>query len=322
MPPDRVIEFPMASRRDFSVVPRIVQLLFNGNYRLLHAHTPRSAMIAAMVAKRTGTPWVYHVHSPTARDSTRRWINYLNAWTERVALASCHHLITVSDSLNREMQKKGWAAQRVTTIHNGVEPLPAIDWQNRPAIAPWQLGMVALMRPRKGVEMLLEALYIISTRRRDIHVEFIGSFESSGYQSQIQSLVHKWQLEPLVNFSGFTRDIPTKLQKLDALVLPSLFGEGLPMVVLEAMAAGLPVVATAVEGTPEAVRDGIDGLLAQARNAGDLAAKLDELCSCRQRWKAMGQSARTRQQTYFTTQQMSKKVANIYNSLVINNEAN
>jgi glycosyltransferase involved in cell wall biosynthesis len=102
--------------------------------------------------------------------------------------------------------------------------------------------MVALMRPRKGVEVLLEALYILSTRREDIRLELVGSFETIHYQEQIEMLVRRWNLTNIVQFSGFTRDVPARLQNLDALVLPSLFGEGLPMVVLEAMAAGVPYV--------------------------------------------------------------------------------
>jgi glycosyltransferase involved in cell wall biosynthesis len=191
LPPNRVFEFPMNSRRDFSVVPRLTQFILDGHYQVVHAHTPRSAMVTAMIAKRTATPWVYHVHSPTSRDSTRLWLNCLNAWTERLALFSCHQLITVSDSLNAEMRRKGWEPHRVTTIHNGVEQLPAIDWSNRLPTNPWRLGMVALMRPRKGVEVLLEALYILSARRKDIHLEFVGSFETLHYQEQIEKLVRR-----------------------------------------------------------------------------------------------------------------------------------
>ncbi len=316
LPPNRVFEFPMNSRRDFSVVPRLTKFVLQGNYQILHAHTPRSAMITAMIAKRTASPWAYHVHSPTSRDSTRRWINCLNAWTERLALFSCHQLITVSDSLNAEMRRKGWEAQRVATIHNGVEPLPAIPWETRLPTAPWRLGMVALMRPRKGVEVLLEALYILSTRREDIRLELVGSFETIHYQEQIEMLVRRWNLTNIVQFSGFTRDVPARLQNLDALVLPSLFGEGLPMVVLEAMAAGVPVIATSVEGTPEAVRDGIDGFLAKPKNAGELAAKIDMLCSDREQWELMGRSARERQRTLFTTAHMAKRVAEVYRNLL------
>lgn len=312
LPPNRIMVFPMTSRQDFSVVPRITAVAKSENYHLLHAHTPRSAMIAAMVARRTGLPWIYHVHSPTARDSTRRWINYLNDWIERVALFSCQSLITVSNSLRGEMLKKGWDRKRVTTVHNGVEPLPAIDWDNRPSHQPWQLGMVALMRPRKGVEVLLEALYILSSHRRDIHLNLIGSFETTSYQNQIERLIKKWHLESLVTLSGFTKDVPSKLKSLDALILPSLFGEGLPMVVLEAMAAGLPVVATAVEGTPEALRHGVDGLIALPRNPGDLAMKIEQLCCDRIAWAAMGRNARARQQRHFTTEIMSKRVAKVY----------
>ena len=87
-----------------------------------------------------------------------------------------------------------------------------------------------------------------------------------------------------VQWTGFTRDVTAELLKMDLLVLPSLFGKGLPMVVLKAMAAGVPVVAPRVAGTAEAVPHGRDGLVVEPGDAGQLAAAIAELVEGRQDW--------------------------------------
>ena len=82
------------------------------------------------------------------------------------------------------------------------------------------------------------------------------------------------KLDDAIEWTGFTSDVRSQLARMDLFVLPSLFGEGLPMVVLEAMAAGVPIVGTRVEGVPEAIRDGEDGLLAEPSDPIDLARVL------------------------------------------------
>ena len=119
-----------------------------------------------------------------------------------------------------------------------------------------------------------------------------------------------------MQWTGFTRDVTAELLKMDLLVLPSLFGEGLPMVVLEAMAAGVPVVATRVAGTAEAVRHGRDGLVVEPGDAGQLAAAIAELVEGRQDWAAMRFSAIERQAACFSDRVMAQGVAAVYNGLL------
>ena len=106
---------------------------------------------------------------------------------------------------------------------------------------------------------------------------------------------------------GFTNDVPAELARLDAMVLPSLFGEGLPMVVLEAMAAAVPVIATRVEGTPEAVTDGVEGLLAEPNDSDSLAAKIRELVSGQCDWQTMAEAAFSRHARDFSDRAMAEE---------------
>ena len=103
---------------------------------------------------------------------------------------------------------------------------------------------------------------------------------------------------------------------LDVLVLPSLFGEGLPMVVLEAMAAGVPVAATRVEGVPEAIRDGIDGVLAEPGNAQDLAAAIRRIVDGELDWQQLRHNARQRHAERFSDEAMAAQLATVYREIL------
>ncbi|HBJ33891.1 MAG TPA: glycosyltransferase family 1 protein [Planctomycetaceae bacterium] len=309
---------PMQHRFDLSVVKRIAQTARTGGYDLLHAHTPRTAMITAIVARMTKLPWVYHVHSPAARDSCKRMVNSINAWIERRSLNSCDHLITVSESLRNDCILAGYHPTRVTVVHNGV---PAICYDRSETPRPggrWVLGMVALMRPRKGLEVAIDALSRLRAVDHDVILRCIGPFETEEYRHDINRQIADLKLGDRIEQVGFQSDVPLALSKLDAMLLPSLYGEGLPMVVLEAMAAGLPVVATAVEGTPEAIRDGIDGLLAEPASATDLAFKIEHMVTGKFDWNACAKSARVRHAESFSDWAMSRGVANIYRKVILN----
>jgi len=307
---------PMRNRFDLSVVKRMAQTALSGGYDLLHAHTPRTAMITAMVARLTGLPWVYHVHSPAARDSSQRMVNSINAWIERRSLSGCDHLITVSESLRNDCILAGYHPTRVTVVHNGV---PAICYDRSETPKPggrWVLGMVALMRPRKGLEVAIDALSRLRAVDHDVVLRCIGPYETPEYRRDIDRQIAELKLGDRVEQVGFQSDVPLALSQLDAMLLPSLYGEGLPMVVLEAMAAGLPVVATAVEGTPEAIRNGIDGLLAEPASATDLAFQIERLVTGKVDWHACAKAARARHAESFSDWAMSRGVACVYQDVL------
>lgn len=309
--------FPMKSRLDLTIVPRLASKVLSEGFDILHAHTPRSALIASAVAARTGRPWCYHVHSPTSRDSTRGAFNRVNSWMEQFSIKSCTKLLTVSRSLRREMLRLGVPRHRLAVVANGVPAISPIDAESRLNLKSWRLGIIALIRPRKGVEVALEAIRQLRERNVNVELELIGSFESDTYQSEILGLLKKLELHDCVRWTGFTSDIASALQRLDVLLLPSLFGEGMPMVVLEAMAAAVPVVATKVEGTPEVIRNGIQGLLAEPGCATSLANKISEITSDRCRWAEFSRAALARHRSHFTEADMARRVAEVYKQLMI-----
>lgn len=306
---------PMWSKFDLRAAYRVAQMVREHGYRILHGHTARTALVGGVAAAMAGVPMVYHAHSPTASDSTRRWQNRINAVVERMSLRRVSRVIAVSNALAEHLALEGFDPARMTVVPNGV-PAPEV-LPSRPAPSgTWTLGVVALFRPRKGMETLLEAM--ASLRRRGINVRLraVGAFESPQYEAEIARRVHSLGLGEHITWTGFTRNVTVQLRHMDMLVLPSLFGEGLPMVVLEAMAAGVPVVATRVAGIPEAIRDGRDGVLVAPGNADDLARAIANVVVGHYDWKSLRLSAFKRLTERFSDGAMAAGVAGVYREVL------
>ena len=304
-------ELPMRHAFDLRPAWRLARLVRREGYQLIHSHTARSALIAALTSLVSGVPHVHHVHSPTSRDSTRRFRGMVNSLIERMVLRRAAALVPVSKSLRGHALSQGFRDDRITVVPNGVpsrRPRPDRD----PTRDTWTLGTVALLRPRKGLEVLLTALAELRSQGLRVRLRAVGTFETREYEQQIKRLTKELGLSESVEWTGFTQDVDAELAKMDVFVLPSLFGEGLPMVVLEAMAAGVPVVATRVEGLPEAIRDGRDGLIAVPGDPHALTTSLRRLISGKVDWNALRQSALRRHAEHFSEASMAGGVADVY----------
>ena len=196
------------------------------NYELVHAHTPRTALVGRLAAKRAGVPLVYHVHSPAGHDSTRQFLNAFNALVEWHSLREADRLIAVSPSLQRYMIARGFPAERVVCVPNGVPTCRRRRSTARPPTGTWTLGTVALFRPRKGIEVLLEALAALRSWGVDVRLRAVGGFETLAYETAILGLADRLGVAGAIEWIGFTRNVNAELAKIDLFVLPSLFGEG------------------------------------------------------------------------------------------------
>jgi len=307
---------PMRGPIDPGCVSRLVELIRSKNYALVHAHTPRSLLAASPAARRAGVPLVYHVHSPTVRDSTHRLRNLINAKLERWSLRSAARLIAVSPSLRQFMCDQGCESHQVVYVPNGV-PTQPVSLRQRPT-GSWTLGTAALFRPRKGVEILIEALAMLRSRGIDIQLRAVGPFETPEYETEVMALVDRLGVAEAIHWTGFVDDVPAELEQIDLFVLPSLFGEGLPMVVLEAMAAGVPVVASHVEGVPAAIRHREDGLLCEPGSVSQLASAIEELVegSSEIEYAALSRNAQQRHAECFSARTMAAEVAQVYREVL------
>lgn len=310
-----LVEMPMHGRFDIRIAKHIAELVEDDGYDLVHTHTPRTALVGRIAARRAGVPHIYHVHSPAGRDSTRRWANWTNSIVEWACLRDADRLITVSPSLREYMIHRGFEPQRVVCVPNGV-PSASVQPHRRTPGGSWTLGTVALFRPRKGIEVLLETLAMLRSNEQNVRLRAVGGFETAAYESSIRGLAERLGLAEAIDWIGFTRGVNRELAKIDIFVLPSLFGEGLPMVVLEAMAAGVPVVASRVEGVPEAVRHRETGLLVDPDSVSQLAAAIEEIVSGAVDFAALSEGSRRRHAAQFSDATMAAGVNAVYRDVL------
>ncbi len=301
----------MRSRFDLRPALQLARLVRQGGFRLLHSHGVRAAMVAGLASKLSGVPLIHHLHSPTGHDSTHPWQDRMNAWAERLGAQRASALIAVSDSLGQYARRQGYAPEKVVVIPNGVParaPIPVRDAAKK----TWTLGMIALFRPRKGIETLLRAMALLRWQGVNVRLRAVGDFESPDYGRRVTQLVWDLGLDAAVDWVGFQRDIDRQLAQMDLLILPSLFGEGLPMVLLEAMSAGLPVVAANVEGIPEAVRDGREGLLVAPGDSQELARAISRIVSGEVSWPTLRSACLARHAERFSEVRMAADMAAVY----------
>ena len=233
-------------------------------------------MVGRLAARSTGLPMIHHLHSPTSGDTTHRFRNFVNAFIERRSIGNLAAAIAVSNSLASYGTGMGIPLEQVHVVHNGVPIVPTLAERPTP-VGTWTLGCMALFRPRKGLEVLIEALAELRRNGVDAHLRAVGRFETPDYERTIHELAVRLGVEHAIAWRGFRSDIAAELAAMDLFVLPSLFGEGLPMVVLEAMSYGIPIVGTRVEGVPEAVRENVDGLIAEPGDAHSLADQIQRV---------------------------------------------
>jgi glycosyltransferase involved in cell wall biosynthesis len=172
----------------------------------------------------------------------------------------------------------GVAPERVIAIPAGVRleefsaPSGGAEAAGALGLARPVIGSVAMFRGSKGHDVLLEAFARLRTRHPDAHLLLVGD---GGRREWVAGLARQRGLADVVRFTGYRTDVPALLSTMDCFVLASTRTEGVPQSLLQACAAGVPVVATAVGGIPEVIQDGVTGLLAAAGNPSALAAAIE-----------------------------------------------
>ena len=307
--------FQMRSRLDLGVARGIAKIARKGGYRIIHTHSPRGALIGAIASSLAAVPLVHHVHGPTTHDTEHVLRNYWNSLIERICIRRAVHAVAVSRFVAGYAQSLGVPAENRTIVWNGVETPVEKLLQNdfsRPTI-----GAVALFRPRKGIEVLIEAAaQLAGIRSSPFKVLMVGAFETKEYEDMIKSLARRLNVEDRFEWTGFTTDVEQMLRKMDVFVLPSLYGEGLPMVVLEAMALGLPIVSTKVGGVVEAIEDRRQGLLVEPGDATSMCLSLNEVLDDEALRLKIGKGARQRQIECFSANSMAAGVAAVYDKIL------
>jgi glycosyltransferase involved in cell wall biosynthesis len=229
----------------------------------------------------------------------------------KMALARSRPLmIAVSRSVRSyHCEHLGWDPSRISVVLNGIE-IDRFPYSERAQTAGRSVvvGTAARLVPDKGIADLLQACAEMRRRGTDLVLRLAGD---GSYRQELTQCAHALGLGAAVQFLGSVSEMEAFYRTLDVFVLPS-HSEGLPRVVLEAMASGCCVVATRVGGVPEAVRDGVDGLLVPHSDPRALAGALERVVEDSGLRQALAASARRRVEQEFTLDRVAAEVASVY----------
>ncbi|HEY9508041.1 MAG TPA: glycosyltransferase family 4 protein [Gemmatimonadales bacterium] len=255
---------------------------------LIAAHSSKAGILARLAARRLRVPVVFTVHGWAFTPGVPPLEAALYRGVERMVGPLASRIITVSEYDRRlGLAARVAPADRLVTVHNGMPDVPPA-LRADPARSPVRLVMVARYGPQKDHPTLLRTL--ASLREHPWELDLIGDGPAMG---ETQALARELGLDGRVHFLGQRNDVDRRLAAAQVGLLVTNW-EGFPLSVLEAMRAGLPVVATDVGGVAESVRDGESGYLVPRGDVEQLRERLERLLSDPGLRARLGASGRAR----------------------------
>lgn len=290
---------------------QIARLVREHQVDLIHAHLPDQNFYACVAGALTGCPVVATYHGAIAATS---WRMRMKLWTVR---RRARAVVAVSQYLRRELEQQGFPAHKLFHIYNGVETAlfrPAAKGRLRAELG-WNgsttlIGTVANLRDSKDYEGFVRAARLVADRFPQARFVAAGHIDAA-IGARVRKTLAELAMEDRFLLLGFRPDVPAVLADLDVFVLPSS-SEGLSIATIEAMAAGVPVVATRSGGPQEIVEDGRTGLLVEASNPQALAAGVGEMLSDRARAAALASAGRSAVEERFSLRAMIEQYRAVY----------
>jgi glycosyltransferase involved in cell wall biosynthesis len=302
-----------------AMISEIADCLRGESADLLCCHGYKADIVGLLAARRVGVPVIGVSRGWTGGTLKVRLYEQI----DRVCLRWMDRVVCVSEGQAVKVRRAGVRPDRVVVILNAIcadrfdqpDPADRVRLEAMFPIAPERIvGSAGRLSPEKGFGVLVEAAGILA--RSHPGVGFVH-FGDGPLQETLSRRIAELGLEGQFILAGFRDDLDRFLPHWDLAVLPS-FTEGLPNVVLEAFAAGVPVVATAVGGTPEVVEDGSSGYLVPPGDPEALARRIvDSLLSEEER-QSMGQRGRKRILTEFTFAAQSNRYQQLWRGLMRN----
>jgi glycosyltransferase involved in cell wall biosynthesis len=296
---------------------------------IVHTYGFYGNVFAIPAARLAGTPVVI----ASIRDMGNVWTSRQRLVQRLVCrLADC--ILVNAEAVKQQLIFEGYDATKISVISNGIV-LPDTRSSSCQAGLHQEFGLppgaplvavLSVLRREKGIEYFLDAARIISQRRPDARFLIVGdsvyrapgsneSVGDSSYREELESYAKNLGLQDRVIFTGFRFDAAAVLSQACVSVLPTLT-EALSNTILESMAAGKPVVATNVGGNPEAVVDGLTGLLVPPRDPAALADAISCVLADPERASRMGEAGRQRVTERFSVDAMVRATEKLYLDLL------
>lgn len=284
---------------------------------VVHTHDRRAGLLARPLARTLGARVVDTYHglpeeiagevggSGFVPDGTpRRRLATVRGYLKlEAALARLGVVVVPSKALATYLQKHGFPQERLRVIPNGIDLRRTVP---APAHEPLVVATAAYLIPRKGVDTLIAACSRVA---QPLRLEIFGD---GPLRAQLEQQAADLRVD--VRFHGDVADARERLEAVDLLVLPSR-GDNLPVAVLEAMAAAVPVVATRVGGIPELVVDGETGVLVDVDDPEAMAAAIQSLAADPERREAYARAGASRAAALFEVGAVARRMVQLYEEL-------
>ena len=315
-------EYPVATFRSVQAIAqqaRLMRHIARRRIQIVHAYNFYGNVFAVPPAR---------LVAPVVIASIRDCAPYLTAMQRRVQRYACQWadcVLVNAEAVRDWLMADGYDGSKIVVIRNGVDltrftGAPDPDGLRRALGLPPGTPLVVVvsrLARLKGLEPLLEAAGILKASHPDARFLIAGETAPSetAYLEALTRLAGEYGVADRVIFAGFRADIPGLLAGADVSVMPSL-NEALSNVLLESMAAGAPTVATRVGGTPEALADGVSGLLVGPGDARALAGSIARLLDDRRLAARLGQAARRVIEDRFSVDRMVRSTEQLYLELL------
>jgi glycosyltransferase involved in cell wall biosynthesis len=308
--------FSKRHRYDVFLIYKVFQLIQKRRINIVQTTLYYADIIGAYTAKLAGikrivswdamtAPYHYGMKNLLAYRLASKWFT--------VAVAVSHAI------REKIIYERHVPADKTTTIHYGVDNRYFSDTNNesyRKKLGFHSknivIGTVARLSEQKGHRYLIDATKEVVGRYPNIRVLFIGD---GPLRKELELQVNRLGLDSVIKFLGFRSDVKELLSTLDIFVLPSLF-EGLPNVVLEAMACGKPVIATNVSGIPEIIDDHQTGILIPPKDSNAIAQAIYQMLQNPKKMKMMGKMSRNRVEEKFSLKQQVNAFVELYEKML------
>jgi len=315
--------FPESRSGSGKIFLELVREFKKSNIQIIHTHKYKDTILAAPAAKLSGIPHVVRtVHG------LREPFEGLQAFNmscyeaiERTVHWSCvDSIIGVSSQIEGKYKAEGQVS-RVTCIRNGIDldgkSVQTDRWRTRKELGvdseTCLIGTVGRLTPVKGIPYLMEAARVLLRQGAKVKILVVGE---GSIRQDLMAQTRSLGITDNVVFLGHREDTDVLLQALDIFILPSL-SEGIPMALLEAMAASRAVVASRVGGIPEIIEDEVEGYLVEPMDVDGLAKRCRQLIESPEISVKMGEQGRKRVERDFSATAMADRVASVYKELLV-----
>ena len=302
---------------DTRVGLQLMKLIRSQHFDLIHAHASKPGFLARMAAIGSGVPVLYSPHCFAFHAGAPPWRNLITSSLENFASYFTTRIITVAEG-ERELARQYHVGgdDQFAVIHTGIDPTPYRQPVNKarlkeslgiPVSSP-VVGSVGRLSEQKSPVDFVRLAEAVHKSRPDAHFIWVGD---GPLGEEVQTLSTSLPLDSVIHWLGYRNDVPQLLHLFDCFVLTSRW-EGFPLVILEAMASGVPVVATNIPGTSEAIQHEVNGLLVPVGDTETTARFVLDLLSDSGKANTFRSASYARIETEFTRDRMLSMIRDLY----------